>query len=245
MKKIGLVGGIGPASTLDYYKGIIEHYRARTNAQSYPHIVIDSLDLTEMYNLVASKQYVPFTDKLVSSIHNLALGGAEFAAMAANTAHIVYNEVKARSPLPLISIVEETCQAAKANKCKSVIVLGTAFTMSSGLFTEAFEKYGITAHVPSNEEQNAIHNIIFPNLQESIVLPEEKETMLRISRRLVHAHNADAVILGCTELPLIIKEGELDALLIDTTQVHISAIVDYMLQDSGLALANNLIGANM
>lgn len=230
MKKVGLVGGIGPASTLDYYKGIIDGYRVRTTDNSYPHMVIDSLNLTEMYDLASIKQWDVFICRLVESIKNLAASGADFAAMAANTAHIVFDEVNSMSPLPLISIVDETCKYAQSKNCKSVVVFGTSFTMSSGLYSNAFGKYGIDAFVPTENEQNAIHNIIFPNLQEGIVLPEDKKTIMEIANRMISNKNADALILGCTELPLIIKENDLDVLLLDTTQIHIDAILNYMLK---------------
>ncbi|SDF13701.1 aspartate/glutamate racemase family protein [Sporolituus thermophilus] len=229
MKKFGLVGGIGPASTLDYYKGITEGYRVRTASDNYPQMIIDSLNLAEMYAYVSNKQWDMFINRLVGSIKNLAAGGAEFAAMAANTAHIVFDEVNSQSPLPLISIVDETCKYAQSKNCKSVVIFGTAFTMSSGLYSNAFAKYGIDAFVPTADEQKAIHNIIFPNLQEGIVLPEDKRTILQIAKRMIAEKNADALILGCTELPLIIQENDLDVLLLDTTQIHIDAILNDML----------------
>lgn len=230
MKKLGLVGGIGPESTVDYYKGIIAGYRARTGGVGYPHMIVDSLNLDEMYNLADRKEWDTFTDRLAGSVKNLHAGGAEFASMAANTAHIVFDRVRAESPLPLISIVEETCKCAKSRGCKRVVVFGTAFTMSSGFYTDAFAKYGIEAYVPTENEQSAIHGIIFPNLQEGIVLPEEKRTVLQIATRMVSEKGADALILGCTELPLIIKEDDLDVLVLDTTKIHIEAIVDYMFE---------------
>lgn len=229
MKKFGLVGGIGPASTLDYYKGINEGYRLRTNGENYPPMLIDSINLAEMYSLAANKQWDVFTDRLVGSIKNLAAGGAAFAAMAANTAHIVFDEIQRQSPLPLISIIKETCKYAQIMNCKSVVIFGTGFTMSSGLYSQAFERYGIDAFVPSQEDQDAIHHIIFPNLQAGIVLPEDKQNILEIANRMVSAKKADALILGCTELPLIIQEEDVDALLLDTTQIHIEAIINYML----------------
>ena len=229
VKKVGLVGGIGPESTLDYYKGINGGYRARMGGGDNPPLIIDSLNLAEMYDLAANKQWPAFTDRLVGSVKNLVAGGAEFAAMAANTAHIVFEAVQRQSPIPLISIVEETCKAAQLQKCKSVVIFGTAFTMSSGLYTNAFAAYGIEASVPTAEEQATIHGIIFPHLQEGIVLPDEKCTMLQIANRMIAERQADALILGCTELPLIIKEQDLDVLVLDTTQIHIDAIVDYLL----------------
>ena len=229
MKKLGLVGGIGPESTLDYYKGIIAGYRARTADGHYPCMVIDSLDLAVMYAIAANKEWPAMTERLVASLQMLAAGGAEFAAMAANTAHIVFDEVRKLSPLPLISIVEETCKDARRKGYRNVVVFGTAFTMSSGLYADAFARYGVAAAVPTAEEQKAIHGVIFPNLQEGIVLPEEKALVLGIARRMIAATKADALVLGCTELPLIIKDGDLDVPLLDTTQIHIDAIVDYIL----------------
>lgn len=229
MKKLGLVGGIGPESTIDYYRGIIAGYRQRLAQDTYPQMVIDSLNLKEMYTLSSTQQWDKFADRIIDSLKNLSAAGAEFAAIGANTAHIVFDEVNSRSPVPLVSLVEATCQYAQAKGCKKVVVLATAFTMSSGLYTDALAKFGIDAFVPDKEQQQVIHNIIFPNLQAGIVLQEEKEAMLRIASQMIKATDADALVLGCTELPLIIKEGDLDTLLLDTTQIHIEAILDYML----------------
>jgi aspartate racemase len=229
MKKLGLVGGIGPESTVDYYKGIIDGYRARTGADRYPEMIIDSIDLAEMYAYASNKQWEEFTQRLVDSVKNLVAGGADFGAMAANTAHIVFDEVSRKSRLPLISIVEETCKYAQSKNCRRVVIFGTAFTMSSGLYAKAFAKYDIEAFVPTEDEQKTIHNIIFPNLQAGIVLPEEKRKILDIAGRMISEKKAEALILGCTELPLIIKENDLDVVVMDTTRIHIDAILSAML----------------
>ena len=229
MKKLGIVGGIGPESTLDYYKGINAGFAKRVCGGGNPPLLIDSLNLADMYAFASNKQWPEFTERLVGSVRNLAAGGADFAVMAANTAHIVFDAVQEQSSIPLISIVEATCQAGKAKHCKTVVIFGTAFTMSSGLYSEAFARHGITAHVPSVEEQEVIHVIIFPHLQEGIVLPEEKTAMLQIARRMITELNADALVLGCTELPLIIKPEDLPVPVLDTTEIHIEAILNYML----------------
>ena len=229
MKKLGIVGGIGPESTLDYYKGINAGFAKRVCGGGNPPLLIDSLNLADMYAFASNKQWPEFTERLVGSVRNLAAGGADFAVMAANTAHIVFDAVQKQSLIPLISIVEATCQAGKAKHCKTVVIFGTAFTMSSGLYSEAFARHGITAHVPSAEEQAVIHGIIFPHLQEGIVLPEEKTAMLQIARRMITELNADALVLGCTELPLIIKPEDLPVPVLDTTEIHIEAILNYML----------------
>ncbi|MCL2857472.1 MAG: amino acid racemase [Oscillospiraceae bacterium] len=234
MKKLGLVGGVGPASTLDYYKGINEGYQKSlanpAKCGENPPMVIDSLNLSVAYGLVETKDWKNFADLFIGSIRTLHGAGAEVAAIAANTAHIVFDEVAAQSPIPLVGLVDETCKYAQSQGCKKVIVLGTAFTMSSGMYEGTCAKYGIEAVVPSQADQQAIHGIIFPNLVTGIVLEEDKAVMLEIAKRMLSQHGADAIVLGCTELPLIIESGDLDTVLLDTTKIHIDAILREILE---------------
>lgn len=229
MKKVGIVGGIGPASTLDYYKYIIEGYRAITKNNEYPKIIIDSINMTEMMGYLSENRWDELVSLLVCSIKSLASAGANFVAIASNTPHIVFDEVKKQSAIPLISIVDETCKYALNNGCKKVVVLGTSFTMSSGLYTNAFGKYDIEAFVPDIIDQNAIHSIIFPSLEEGIVLPNEKSKMLDIAKKLIRTHNADALVLGCTELPLMIQQNDIETMTLNTTQIHIKSIIKRLL----------------
>jgi len=235
MKKLGLVGGVGPASTVEYYKGINEGYQKRLAnpakcGENLP-MVIDSLNLAVAYNLVEKKDWGNFADLFVNSIRVLHSAGAQLAAISANTAHIVFDEVAARSPIPLVGLVDETCKYARSRECKKVIVLGTAFTMSSGMYEGKFAKYGIQAVVPGEADQQTIHNIIFPNLAAGIVVEEDKAVMLQLVKKMLHDHGADAIVLGCTELPLILQPGELDAILLDTTKIHIDAILHQVFSD--------------
>ena len=230
MKKAGIVGGIGPASTLDYYSGIIEGYRSKAGGDNYPEIVINSVNMNEMLSYVLNKDDDALIDMLVSAVEDLANAGADFAAIASNTPHIVFDEVQKRSKIPLISIVEETCRFAKSKGCVKAVVIGTRFTMSSGLYSEALSKYGIEAIIPPEEDQAAIHSIIFPNLENGIVDPEDKKRMLGIVKRLIEEHNADALILGCKELPLMIKDDDLDISVLNTTRIHIRSIIDSLLR---------------
>ena len=233
MKKLGLVGGIGPASTIDYYKGINEGYqKSLTNpgkSGENPPMVIDSLNLSVAYNLVEKKDWENFAKLFIDSIHNLHNGGAEIAALSANTAHIVFDQVAAKSPIPVIGLIDETCKVAKSKGCKKAIIFGTAFTMSSGMYESKCAQYGIEAVAPDEAQQQVIHNIIFPNLVSGIVTPEDKETILGIAKELLTQHSADGIILGCTELPLIIEPDDLDTVLLDTTKIHIDAILECIL----------------
>ena len=226
MKKVGIVGGLGPVSTMDYYSGIIHGVRAKTGDDNYPQIVIDSVNMTEILSFLDHKNWDALANILTGAIKNLANAGAELAAIASNTPHIVFEKVQKQSVLPLISIVDATCQYAQFQECKKALIIGTRFTMSSGFYAEAFGKYGITAIVPSEDEQSIIHSIIFPKLEDGIVVPEDKLKMLEIINGLMMKQHADALVLACTELPLMIKDDDLDALILNTTQIHIEAIVN-------------------
>lgn len=233
MRKLGLVGGIGPMSTLDYYRGINDEYRRRVRTTSpsgdNPPIVIDSLNLAVAYELVDRKDWSALADWLLASIDRLHAAGAQVAAMAANTAHIVFEEVQERSPIPLIGLVDQTCSWAAAHDHRKVLVLGTRFTMASGMYQKAFRRLDIDAVVPHPHDQDVIHDIIFPNLEAGIVLDSQKRVMLDLVGTLIQEHGVDACVLGCTELPLMLKEGDLDTVFIDTTQVHVTALVDALL----------------
>ncbi|MCL1791336.1 MAG: amino acid racemase [Peptococcaceae bacterium] len=229
MDKVGIVGGIGPASTLDYYRGIVNGYRERTEEDRYPEIVICSINMTEMLSFVQKKDWDALTAMLVMAVKSLAGAGVSFAAIASNTPHIVFDRVQRESPLPLISIVDETGKYAQSTGCKKAVVIGTRFTMNSGFYAEGFEKYGIAAIVPTRGLQEDIHNLIFPRLENGIVVPEDKETMLGIVRGLIAEHQADSLVLGCTELPLMIQNDDLDTFLLNTTQIHIEAILNRLI----------------
>ena len=225
MKTIGIIGGIGPESTVDYYRGIITRYRNITGDENYPRIVINSINMTAMLALLSERSYDALVAMLLDSIEMLARAGAGIAAIASNTPHLVFDRVSARSPLPLVSIVEATAEKAKSLGIKKTLLIGTAFTMASSFYQDCFTRHGIPVIVPSGPEQVAIHGIIFPELEEGIVVPEKKKSLLDICNRIIGNEGVDAVILGCTELPLMVKDGDLSVCVLNTVQVHVEAIV--------------------
>ena len=224
MKKIGLVGGIGPASTVDYYLGLIERYRAQFGDDRYPEIVIDSIDMHEMIDAFGQNDYDKVAEMLLNSVENLKAAGATLAAITSNTPHIVWDKVLDKFSLPCYSIVEAAVEAAKQNAFQRVLIFGTEFTMSSGLYDKAFDKAGIHPVVLSKEDQLAIGHIIYPNLENGIIIPADKEKMIAIAEKYIQTENADALLLGCTEIPLMIKAGDVSVPIIDTTQIHIDKI---------------------
>jgi aspartate racemase len=229
MKKVGLIGGIGPPSTLDYYKGIISGYRQKTGDINYPEIIIYSINMTEMLSNIEKEHWDKVISQLTSAAGKLSAAGADFAVMASNTPHLVFDEISKKSLVPLISIVEETCKFSKEALYQRVLTIGTLFTMKSGLYGNSLKKHGMTPLLPSDEEQKEIYSLLYPVIENGSVIKEDKEKMIKILDRIVREQNADSLILGCTELPLMIKQEDLPIPVIDTTQIHIESITNYMI----------------
>lgn len=225
MQKVGIIGGLGPESTIDYYKNIISIYRKETGDSNYPKIIINSINMTEMLSYIEIKDYSKLIDLLLSSISQLKNTGADFALIASNTPHIVFDQLKEKSTLPLISIVEETCKKAFSLKIKKILLIGTAFTMKSDFYQKGFSKYDIDTIVPDQNEQDIIQNIIFPELEEGIIIPEKKKQLIKICNEIINKENIDGIVLGCTELPLMIKDNDFNIKVLNTTRIHIDAVV--------------------
>lgn len=226
MKKIGLVGGIGPASTVDYYLGLIERCRAELGENVYPEIVIDSVSLTTATDFFAQNDFDGNAQLMLKSLADLKAAGAEIAAITANTEHIVWDKIKDFFEIPVVSIVEATAAEILRKGYKRVLILGTIFTMKSGLYEKPLIERGITPIIPKDEDKEKIANLFFPNLENGIVIAEDKAKMLEIVGKIARENSADAVLLGCTELPLMIKDGDIALPLLNTTQIHINAIFD-------------------
>lgn len=225
MGKVGIVGGIGPASTLEYYREIVAGYRRVTGGTAYPKIAVNSVDMTEMLCFTESNDFDGLRDFLLRAIEELAAAGSDFAAIASNTPHIVFDEVKKRSPLPLISIVEAACDKAASLKLGNLLLIGTGFTMSHHFYQDAFEQRGIRAYVPAAPGRALVQGIIFPELEEGIVRPEQKKKLVELCSGLIQEEKADGIVLGCTELPLMLGAADFDVAVLDTTRIHIDAIV--------------------
>ena len=157
MKTLGIVGGIGPESTIEYYRFILDGYRQRMGDRSAPHIVIDSIDVNRAIAMLDANDLAGVASYLGDSVQRLARAGAEVALMAANTAHIVFDEVQARSPIPLISIVQAACDHAKERGFERLALLGTGFTMRARFYQDAFARAGLAVVTPSEVEKAVIH----------------------------------------------------------------------------------------
>src|SRR5438270_5175457 len=157
MKTLGMIGGVGPESTVDYYKNIIAMYRERKPDGSYPQFVINSIDLKIGLDFMYAGKLDAMADFLLSEIEKLPRAGAEFGIIAANTPHIVFDAVAPKSPIPLISIVEATCSYAKAQSMKRLALFGTRYTMRADFYQKVFAREKIDIVVPEPKDQDYIH----------------------------------------------------------------------------------------
>jgi len=222
MKTLGIVGGIGPESTIAYYRSIVSAYREQKQDGSYPPIVINSIDLTKMLGLIGANRLAEVTEYLVDEVRKLARAGADFGLLAANTPHIVFDEISRQSPIPLISIVEVTCDTAQTLGLKKVGIFGTRFTMQKQFYYDVFSKVGIALVAPELEEQNYIHNKYMNELLHGIILSETHEQLLRIVDQMIDRQGIDGLILGGTELPFILKAEQHKGIpFLDTTRIHV------------------------
>jgi aspartate racemase len=230
MKTLGIIGGVGPESTIDYYGRIIALYRERTGDGSYPQFLINSINLKKGLDFMQANNLTGMADYLVEEIGKLARAGATFGLISANTPHIVFDEVEPKSPVPLISIVEATCAAAKAKKLKRLGLFGTRYTMQAAFYPKVFSREGIELVVPNPEDQIYIHDKYLNELVSGKFFPETRAGFLAIVDRQKANSDVDGVILAGTELPLILREAEHNGIpFLDTTQIHCEAAVTEML----------------
>ena len=229
MKTAGIIGGIGPESTIEYYRLAVALYRERTGDGSYPPLLINSIDLSKMLGLIGESRLPELTDYLLGEVEKLARAGADFGALAANTPHVVFEPLQQRSTIPLISIVESTCRAAGARGLRRVGLLGTRFTMQASFYPESLARSGIALALPTSEEQDYIHEKYMGELLKGVFRSETRERLLAVVERLRTKDGIDGVILGGTELPLILSDEKQAGLpLLDTTRIHVGEIVATM-----------------
>jgi len=229
MRKVGIVGGIGPESTIEYYRFIIEGYRERNRDGSYPLIVINSVDLHRLIGWINAGDLDSFADYLTAGVETLARAGADFAVLAANTAHIVFERIRERSRIPLISIAEATCERARTSGVKRLGLLGTRFTMEAKFYPEVFSRAGLEIVTPNETERAFVNEKYFGELLKNVFLPETRDQLLAIVNQMKQRDHIDGLILGGTELPLILRGAETDLPFLDTTKIHVERIVDEML----------------
>jgi aspartate racemase len=224
MTAVGLVGGLGPESTIDYYRRILEAWQ-RQHGASAPSLVIDSLDVQQALRLAASD--VPaLTNYLFESIERLTRAGVHFVAMTANTPHLVFDALAARSTVPLLSIVEVCADEAQRRGLRRLLLLGTRFTMEASFYPDVLARRGIAVVTPNGEERTWVHEKYVGELLKGDFRDETRLQFISLVERLRERDGLDGVILGGTELPLLLPGTSIAELpTLDTTALHVGAIV--------------------
>lgn len=232
MRSLGIIGGLGPESTIDYYRSIIARVRARQPDAGYPRIVINSLDVDKGIAMLDAGRLEELADYLSAGVDVLARAGADFGCIAANTPHLVFDEVQRRSAIPLLSIVRATSEYARTVGLKRVGLFGTGFTMRSDFYPKEFDRAGIELVRPTEAEREYIHRKYIGELLQNQFLAETRDEILRIANRMKAEDDVQAIVLAGTELPLLLRNSGAAAIeFLDTTVIHVAAIVDELLRE--------------
>lgn len=230
MRTLGILGGLGPESTIDYYRAILARYREITNNREYPHVLINSLDVDRGIAMLDVGRLDELTDYLSLGIEQLVRAGADFACMAANTPHLAFDDVQRRSRIPLLSIVHATAEHARRLGMKKLGLLGTGFTMRANFYPREFQSAGMALVVPTEAEREFIHRKYIGELLKNKFSPETGKEILRIVERLRAEEKVEAVVLAGTELPLLLRGSDSGIPFLDTTIIHVEAIVGELLR---------------
>jgi len=224
MARVGIVGGLGPESTIDYYRRILEMWQ-RDDPSTAPSIVIDSLDVQRALRLVESDRPA-LVEYMLASVRRLAGAGVDFAAMTANTPHIVFDDIAPRSPVPLVSIVEVCAQAARQRGLRRLALLGTRFTMEASFYPAVFARHGVVAVAPDDADRAWVHARYVGELLKGEFRDDTRSAFVSLVGRLRDKERIDGVILGGTELPLLLPAPVIAGVpALDTTALHVAAIV--------------------
>ena len=216
MKKLGLIGGIGPESTIEYYRSIEYGVQKKSGQNFFPNITIESLNVFDVLNLCKKQDYDGLTDYLLNGINQLSAAGVQYAALTGITTHIVFDALSKVSPVPLVSMV---------------CLLGTLPTMNGTFFQQSFESKGIEVITPDAAEKEYIGRKIETELELGKVVSDTQNNFRTIAERIIQDENVDTIILGCTELPLIFKGIDLSVPCLNVMQVHIDSLIDLIMSE--------------
>jgi aspartate racemase len=229
MMRLGIIGGIAPPSTIDYYRHLTTRYEQRSPDGGFPQIILDSIDGRRFFALLEADDRPAMIEVLLTELERLARAGADIAIFASNTPHLVFDEVAASSPLPLISIVEEVAKVAAAAGLQRVGLLGARFTMEAPFYPTVLGRHGIEVVVPTPRDRAYVHERYFSELVEGQFHDDTRAGVLAVVARLEAAEEVDAVILGGTELPLLLRDAEAVVPMLDTTSIHVDAVIARLL----------------
>ena len=226
-KRIGILGGISHESTIRYYTYILKKYYARKRDYHYPEAVIFSLDLRKLIGYEERDDLDGYVRYLSEGAKALEKAGADFIVIAANSPHSVFDIVRKRVSIPMISIVDVTARKAQALGLKKLLLTGIKSTMRAPFYPDVFKKYGIEVVTPEDGQQDEINDFVFKEL----VLGIQKDSTRKRLLDIISGYEVDGVILGCTELSLMLNQEDIPLKLLNTLELHAQAALDFSLTD--------------
>ena len=226
MKKIGLVGGTGPESTLMYYKNLNSGIDRITNGEAMPDIAIESVNFTRAWNYVTEGQFDLLADYLYEKLDALEKGGSEVISLTAVTMHVVFDELQARFDKPIVSIPKTVTEEVVSKGIKKIGLLGTIFTMEKDYMKKDLREAGVEVFVPSGEDRKLVATRIYEELEKGIVKESTLKELQDIIKRMKEENGIEGVILGCTELPLILNQDNCPVACFDAVEIHIRRLID-------------------
>lgn len=225
-KRIGILGGMTPESTITYYQHIVHAWQQRHGDHRYPEIVVYSVSFQQFEDWMEAGEWDAIGNALAEGIGRLAAAGADFAVIATNTMHLLFDRLQAGSPIPLLSIVDATGGAVRRAGLATVGLLGTRFTMEKPFYADGLARQGIATLVPGEEERHDIHRIIMEELSMGVLREVSRARYLEIIASLT-ARGAEGIVLGCTEIPLLITPAHTAVPLFDTAVLHAEEALAY------------------
>lgn len=230
MKKVGLLGGMSWESSIEYYRIMNQSVSARLGGSHSANCLLHSFDFHEVETLQHQGKWDELTALMVAEANNLKKAGAECIVICTNTMHLMAPDIEEATGLEVIHIADATADAILSEGIGKVLLLGTKFTMEGTFYRDRLEKRGIAVEIPEEEDRQIVHDIIYNELVKGVIRQESRDAYVRIIEKMT-ATGIEGVILGCTEIPLLVKQGDIRIKLFDTTDIHANAAVNWALME--------------
>lgn len=228
-KTIGILGGLTPESTVTYYMHVVHRYQELYGNHGYPECIVYGVSFQKFEDWMKVEDWDSIEKELLLGLKTLKRAGADFAVIATNTMHILFEKLQAQIDMPLISIVDATAESVIDAGLKKIGLMGTQFTMNKPFYREGLEKHGIDVIIPGKEDQDYILKVLWEELSLGILKEESRQGYLKIIDKLV-SQGAEGIVLGCTEIPLLIRQQDTEAKVFDTATVHAEKALQYAIQ---------------
>lgn len=228
MKRIGILGGMSPESTIHYYQLIVQLYIQQYGNHGYPELVIFSVSFEQYIKWQEAGDWDAIGKELAKGAQILENAGAEFIVVATNTMHKVVDVIQAAISIPVLNLLDVVSESMLARGVTKAGLLGTRYTMEDGFYAAGLAKHGIEVVVPDSKDRDLVHRVIYDELIKGVILPSSKAKFQSIVTDLQN-NGAQGVVLGCTEIPMLIGDGDVSIPVFDTTRLHAEAALRYAL----------------